>query len=283
MTTKKLLTAKKLLPCLRVNDIYVILRSDGKFIFHYTTNTVDPLGNEELMKMASFDEAPFIAAYDNYMAEKRRKIDEEKKAAEEREAARIAVISERIKNCEDIEELINEFDLKDVETASHWSDLYEGRSGRAIIIGDRQDKEVLDMAIDMLGISGEWGECKHRDGEHHNTFGAIYEADTIDGYREVVERHFSSDHYFWKSKETEAGFLLTEKIKEITEEYADTPEIGLGKVADILNEFDDLESGYYDCNGNLIMPDIELNSDDFTGYSEDVYTYSYAFNLTRKN
>ncbi len=212
---------------------------------------------------------PFVAFYEKGINDK--KIEAKRLAEEARlvEIKRVEDLKLRIEGCESPIELANEFGLKIVETAGHWSDLYEGRSSYAIIIDSLETNEIMEYAKDILNISGEFGELRNRAGEHHHTFNSCY---SLKDYQRGLKLHFSSDKFFYKSQETEQEMYL-EKIKVVED---------IDEVKKLINEFDEIESGYYDCNGNLEMSEKELESEELTGYNYDVYNYNFGFNFESK-
>ena len=286
---EKLVTAKKMLPCVKIENWFVILKTDGTFTFHDQTNAINPYNEdqakgyasffiEKAKQIANFNEAPFIAAFEKFKvdrAEKQRKEAEqlaaEKAAAELAEKNRIASIKKTILACETPSELIEAFALDFIETAGHWSDLHEGRSHYAVKVNSLENYEIMQMAVELLNIEGNFGEAKNRAGEHHWTF-SNYSYD-LKHYQANCKQHFNGDNYFYKSQDQDEEEYTLEKIKE-----ANT----LDEVRKLISKFDDLETGYYDCNGNLMMLESDLEAPDFTGYSEDVYTYTFAFEFKHK-
>lgn len=293
MTTKKVLTAKKHLPCLIIDPKgtgvtwAVIRRSDGTFGIHDSTNYIDPINPpkgyhanhfDNLKSMVDFDEQPFIDAFNNYQQEKETARIKKQYEAIEAEEKRVSELKARIERCETPIELVQEFRLTWVETAGHWSDLYEERSGHAILIGNREEKEIVDMAIDIHGAEGEWGESRNRAGEHHNTFSSFY-CPELNDYQEALQRHFSGDHYFYKSQEDDSDFYLNTVIKDIMEDEDKSDFEKLEAIKESITNWEEIEAGYYDCNGNLEMSEKDLKDADITGYTDDVYTFNYAFRL----
>lgn len=277
---RKLLTAKKLLPCIHTEGWYVIKKDDGTFTFHDTTNTIDPLNGEGFHYLADrvqFDESPFLEAFEKFKVDRelqRQKFLKDKEEVEElarqKEKERLRRLKDDILQCETPSELADRFSFKMIETAGHWSDLYEGRGSYAILIEDRYDYEVMEMAKGLLEIEGEFGECKNRAGEHHHTFSRCY---SLEDYQEGCKRYFSNGHYFYKSQETEEEIML-ERLKEESNSIDD--------VRGWLKAYDEIEDGYYDCNGNLEILEETLEDPDFTGYSEDVYNYQFGFKFQFK-
>ena len=258
-----LFTAKKGLPCIKFigyNDLHIgyVIKKDEEFIFHEHTHTVEAFANHE-------GESDYVDFLLSFQSKKQAALEQAKKQAEERELERITGIEVQIKMCADIDDFLIMFGLKKIDTANHWSDLYEGRSKTAILISNRREFEIVEILQRIHNVSGEFGEAKRRDGEQHSVFYKIYGG--LEGYQDSCKKHFYGDKYFYKSKNDEQEFYL-ERIKE-----ADS----IDDVREILKSFDDIEDGTYDCNGNLIISDETLNDSDFTGYYEDVYRYSFAF------
>lgn len=277
---KKVLTGKKLLPCLIHDGWYTILKDDGTFVVYDTTNTIDPNVESRyahLKDRVNFDEIPFLAALEQFKKkreEERIKREEKIKADEEQarltEIERVSSLTERIRGCETPVELAETFGLKIVELAGHWSDLYEGRSRYGILMSDRADFEIVSIAVDVHDGDGEYGEAKNRAGEHHWTFGGNYY--DLKEYQEALARHFNSDRYFFHSQECDAEFYL-DRIKEAED---------IDDVKKIIRKYDELEEGYYDNSGGLRISQSDLDDPDLTGYSEDVYTYRFCYDVGRK-
>lgn len=131
MTTKKVLTSQKLLPCLIVeNDGVVIQKTSGEFVFHSQTKFISredilksaaPLYNgeekETFLKRFEFDEAPFILAL-----EKKEKAAKEKiKAAKEAEEKRIQDLKNEIATIDNPRDLADYFNLKIVENKNKFN------------------------------------------------------------------------------------------------------------------------------------------------------------------
>lgn len=289
MTTKKVLTAKKLLPCLIIDrdntgvTWAVIQRTDGTFGFHDHTNFIgrediekDPapyyagISRQDFLKNFDFDEKPFIDAFEKFLREKEAARIEKQRSARETEEKRISDLKEEIAACENPRDLADRFKLSVVELASHWSDLYEGRSTIGILISDAKENEILELAKEIHGIDGCFGEARRRDGEHHSTFSETYD---LASYQEGCKKHFNGDNYFYKSQESEKEFYL-EQIKQCED---------IEEVQALIKDYEELEAGYYDCNGNLEISEKQLNNPDFTGYSEDVYSYSFCFKFWQGN
>lgn len=211
---------------------------------------------------------PFIYAFKKYFTDQAAADAAKIEAAKLAETTRISALRERIKKCETPNELADEFGLTKIETAAHWSDLYKGRSKFAVRICNREDAEIMEMAIDILNISGGYGEARHRNGESHSTFSRGYSG--LSDYQIYLLAHFSGDQYFYKSQESEKDFYC-EQIAEAAGEG------DIEKVKSLMSDYEDIEAGYYDCNGNLEMSDEQLNDPDRSGYNYDIYSYSFAF------
>ena len=246
---------------------YVIRKNDNTYQIFDTTNTV--------LAKEPFDEKPFVEWFLNYKelkAEKERIAKEEAIAKEEQ---RIAELKTCILNCKTPVELAEEFGLSLFETAAHWSDLYEGRSRYAVAIANREDYEIVRMAVDLHEIEGIFGEARTRDGEHHSTFNDYgYHTDLSD-YQKALKRHFAGDKFFYKSQEVDADWYCDE-INDAAEDH------DIDKVLALVKEYEELEAGYYDCNGNLEMLEADLEDADIAGYSYDVYNYCFAFEFAYK-
>lgn len=243
-----------------INNEFSVVLIDGKFnVYHNTSRGVDMEATPELIQQ--FSDA-FIA---NQEAREKAREDARIEAARiERE--RIEAIKESVTGLtpQDFE---REFGIKAVETASHWSDLYEGRSSLAFIISSDKELELLETAISVNNWEGKFGELCNRAGEHHHTFSSVYD---LADYRKNCERYFD-DKYFAKSKEIEHDSYL-ERIKEAED---------IDDVRTLLAEFDSIEEGYYSCGGSLVKEGFDF--DDFWGYYYDVYSYSFCYKLPSKD
>lgn len=240
-----------------INNEFSVVLIDGKFnVYHNTSRGVDMEATPELIKQ--FSDA-FIANQE--AREKARKDARIEAARIERE--RIEAIKESVTGLtpQDFE---REFGIKAVETASHWSDLYEGRSTFSFLIGDDKKMEILEIAISANHWEGGFGELCKRDGEHHHTFNSVY---NLEDYRKNCQNYFG-EKYFAKDKENEHDYYM-ERVQNAE---------SLDDVRDILNEFDELVEGYYSCGGSLVKEGLDF--DDFWGYSYDVYAYSFGFCLS---
>lgn len=276
MKTQKVLTNKQGLQSLIINDLNIVVKkTNGEFGIYDSSSTKTTIPTSEQL---DFDELPFIEAFNKWEIAKvtkefQEKQEQEKKIEQTRlnEEKRILDLKERISKCETPRELSDEFGLSIIETASHWSDLYKGHSKYAVQISNREEFEIMEMAQSIYNIDGSFGESKKRAGEHHHTFDKVYNG--MDGYQKYLKTHFSGNNYFYKSQENCEDFYM-EQIKEASD---------IEEVKKIISNFDELEGGYYDCNGNLEITDEELNDDDLSGYSQDVYHFSFSFQFDYKN
>jgi hypothetical protein len=286
MTTQKVLTAKKLLPCLLIENWAVIQRTDGTFGFHDHTHylTIEQAKNqnqsEDFLKKFEFDEKPFIDAFEKFLKEKEVARIEKQIAAKEAEAKRIEELKKEIEDCQTPKELAEKFNLSVVELASHWSDLYEGRSTMGILISDAKENEILELTKEIHDVDGRFGEARRRDGEHHSTFSEVYD---LASYQEGCKKHFNGDNYFYKSEESEADIYIDDFIKDIMENDSLTAFEKMEAIEETCKQWRGIEAGYYDCNGNLEIEEEKLESADFTGYYEDVYSYSFCFKFWQGN
>jgi hypothetical protein len=275
MKTVKKFTSKKLRPCLVVMDDvsvnYVVL-SDGIFTAYDHTNTVDSYLNTTVETHWPHEkEAEFIAFFEKTMKNRKEEAERKQQEAKEAEEKRINGLKDRIASCEMPVELATEFGLEFAETAGHWSDLYEGRSGYAVLIRNLEEYEIVQLAIVMHNIEGSWGECKHRAGEHHHNFSNMY--GDLSDYQENVKRYYNGDGFFYRSKDSESEYYL-EQIKEMDD---------MEEIAEKVKEWQKIEAGYYDCHGNLEISEDALESPELTGHCYDVYSYTYAFGFAYKN
>jgi hypothetical protein len=181
------------------------------------------------------------------------------------EKQRIVDLRLRIGKCETPREFADEFNLHIIETGNHWSDLYEGRSHYGINILNSKEFEIIELAIEIHNIDGNYGESKRRDGENYSTFYNKY--DGLEDYQNNLKSYFNGDNYFYKSQETDEEFYI-EQIKECTT---------IDDVKSLIEKFDEIESGYYDGNGNIEISDKDLNDGDLTGYRSDIYTFQFCY------
>jgi hypothetical protein len=264
MKTKKIITKKGYTAVIIEDEFTSIVLVNGNYNIYLNSPTYgkpceDQSGQE-----------PFIKAYEDFKNKKESERLEKIEIARIAEEKRIQEIKDTALQCESPSELIDSFNLTIVETASHWSDLYEGRSGYAIKINSRQEFEDFEIIKNILNINGEYVELRNRAGEHHCTSNSQYD---LDSYQKALKNHFNGDHFFFSSKETEHDLYL-EKIKEADD---------IEEIESILKDYNKIETGYYDCNGNLEMLEEDLESDNITGYRYDVYSYFFGFEFTNKN
>ena len=259
-------TGKQGLNAIIIDKHVVVEKNDKSFGIYDADSTNTGITNLD------FDETPFLEAFKKWEIEKLNKIAEkvaEKerliRESKEKEEKRITELKEQISNCNSPSELADAFGLSQIETASHWSDLYEGRSKNAMLISSREEFEIIELAKEIHDWEGEFGEAKRRDGEHHSTFMEVWNG--MNGYQKCLKDHFNTDKYFYRSKETDENIFL-DQIKDCD---------NIEDIKGIISTYEELEDGYYDCNGNLEISDEDLNYDELTGYSEDVYTYSFAY------
>lgn len=255
-------TCKKGLPVVKINQAFVVQKSNGKYGVYPSCN---------MQESGSFDEAPFIQAYEEWKIK--------------REEERIAVIQaekeaherwvEWVSNSIDPDDLGERLQMKTVETATHWSELYNGKSGKALLIESQAQLDNLKLAIGLLNIKGEFGEAKHRAGQHYHEFTADASWDNIESYRSDVKSYLL-DKGFWKDRDTEQDLYL-EKLQEAINEN------DIDAVDEIMEEYKDIKPGIYDDRATLIISEDDLNSHDFCGYDYDVYTYSLAFKFDDPN
>lgn len=243
-----------------INNEFSVVLIDGKFnVYHNISRGASFEATPEQIKQ--FSEA-FIA---NQVAREKAREDARIETARiERE--RIEALQESVRGLtpQDFE---NNFGIKAVETASHWSDLYEGRSSFAFIISSDEELELLETAISVNNWEGEFGELCKRDGAHHHTFNSVYD---LANYRKNCENYFDEE-YFAKDKESEEESYM-ERIKEAE---------SMDDVREIMKEFDEMEEGYYSCSGSLVMSGLSFS--DFWGYYYDVYAYSFGYRLPSKD
>lgn len=243
-----------------INNEFSVVLIDGNFnVYHNTSRGASFEATPE--QIQQFSEA-FIA---NQVAREKAREDARIEAARI-ESERIEALQESVRGLtpQDFE---NQTGIKAVETASHWSDLYEGRSSFAFIISSDEELELLETAISVNNWRGEFGELCKRDGAHHSTFSSVY---GIEDYRKNCERYFD-EKYFAKDKESEEESYM-ERIKEAE---------SMDDVREIMKEFDEMEEGYYSCGGSLVMSGLSFS--DFWGYYYDVYSYSFGYRLPSKD
>jgi len=271
MDTKKVLTKGGNYAVIVNNDFSIVKKEDQFFFYPNVTNGT--ICEDQ-------DASEFLEALEIHNAKLRANEAAKKEEAREKERQRIADLEKEITECKTPKELAEKFNLPVVELASHWSDLYEGRSTFGILISDAKENEILELAKEIHNIDGVFGEAKRRDGEHHSTFS---ETCDLKSYQKGCKEHFSGDHYFYKSPEDEADFYISDLIKDIIDDEDLTAFEKMEAIKGTVKSWEDIEPGYYDCNGNLEISDNDLNSPDFTGYYQDVYSYSFCFKFWQGN
>jgi hypothetical protein len=166
----------------------------------------------------------------------------------------------------EIKELTN---MEAVYVCSHWSSLYEGRAKLGVIISSQKDIDELDAK----GIDYELKICRRRDGSQYYEPSNTILYDFKDAQNRLRMHFADNNHYSYRSEETEIPYLK-ECIKEIADTDFDTIEEFKNEILEIFDKYKYFEAGYYDCNGNLIISEEEINADNFSGYREDVWRYS---------
>jgi hypothetical protein len=161
---------------------------------------------------------------------------------------------------------------------SHWNDLYNGIARIGIFISNQQELESLKD----LGFDFEIMICKKRDGSE------FFEPVNIGLYnfedaQNRLKMHFTaSNDYFYQNNETIAQ-AAQNRLKDLLNDdftsIADLEE----QVLEVLEPFKGKQEGYYDCNDNLIISDEDINSPDFCGYYEDVWSYAIFAVIEPKN
>ena len=273
MIIKKGITKKSKLKVVEIDNGQghvrtVQLNSNGEFNIAGKMNFVPTTPDTD------FGEIPFIQFYDKFIEKENLKRLEKERIAKETEDKRIADITERILKCSNPNELIREFNFSEICLANHWNELYSGayKMGVSLVYAEA---EIMEMAVKLLNISGDFGEGKHRDGHDYSEFTHIYGG--LKGYQENAIDYFNnSNDYFHKSQESEKEFIL-EQIKDA----ADNKDID--EVRCLLNMYDELVDGYYDCNNRLILESKTLHHKKFNGYNEDVYNYFFCFQFEHKS
>lgn len=210
--------------------------------------------------------AEFTAAFNSIQEGKEATIEQVKAEIAEAERLRIQKIEESVKGMTP-SEFSDSFGVKVQETASHWNDLYNGRSSFAFIIDDNETLELVEIAETVNNWGGEYGELCRRDGEHHSTFSSVYD---LKSYRKNCEKYFD-EKYFAKSKEIEEDSFL-ERMKDAE---------SIDEIREAMNEYDEMEEGYYSCGGSLVYEGFDFSN--FWGYYYDVYGYSFGYKLPSKS
>lgn len=276
LITTKAVTARKSLPALIVSfedgNSYAVFR-DKKGEYHVTSPTSARLADHD------FPEAPFLEYLDSVLADRQEEARVKQEEAQAAERQRLENLKSVIRDCPTPHHLADVFDIDIVETGEHWSDLLEGRSRAAFLIASSEDKEIIDLAIELHRAEGEWGEACRRDGAHHSTFTAA-PYDDLSDYQAHMKDYYMGTDFIYRSPEDDAG-IFAEKIRDILD--GDGSDGGkMEDIAAIMQDRADLVPGYYNCNGNLAIADADLEDPELTGYHEDVYTYNYAYRIDCK-
>ena len=249
------------------NQISVVKREglEPLFNLYYNEAKGSSLPNDETL------ENEFKTAYLEILAEKEKALEEKRNAEILAERKRIEEIESSVKAMTP-QEFAEYYNISTVETASHWSDLYEGRSSFAFNITSHEENELVEIASSINDWGGEFGELKNRAGEHHNTFNRFYD---LEDYQKGCENYIN-DNFNFKSKKTEESFYF-EVIKEKIENEEITT---IEEISDFLKDFENMEEGYYDGNENLVFENFDFKN--FFGYSYDVYYYNFGYRLPSK-
>lgn len=203
----------------------------------------------------------FTQAYLDLVEGEKERLENEKKEYEE-----------ALKGLETPYDISEYLGLRNVEVASHWNDLHTGKSTRGIIVTSKKELEEL---LDCLRINGiedfEEGEFRNRAGEHHHTFNSHY---SHKDYEDRCIQHFD-EKLFYRSKDTEED-LIRERLIDMLEDGTD-----MEYITKEVEEYNNLEVGWYNNGGSLVVAEEEFEGGVF-GYSEDVYTYRYGINFTKR-
>lgn len=207
----------------------------------------------------------FTEAFLDHFKKKAEREEAQRREAEEKERERIQGIKDVVQGMTP-QDVASYYNLSTAETAGHWNDLYSGKSSFAILINSHEENEIIQIAANVNNWLGEFGETKHRAGEHHSNFSGVYD---LEAYQNNVESYFG-DKYFYKDQETEKEYFL-----EIIKEAED-----METVLELTEEFNELQPGYY-VNGEYLV--YEGNDfSNFFGYSYDVYEHNFAYNFPSK-
>jgi hypothetical protein len=171
-----------------------------------------------------------------------------------------------MKTIAEIEELTN---MDAVYVCNHWSDLYEGREKLGVFISSQKDIDKLNGIISNFELM----ICRKRDGsEFYEPFN--YNFYDFKDAQKRLRMHFTDNNdYFYKDDETEIPYLK-ECIKEIADADFDTIEEFKNEILKLFDEYKNFKAGYYDCNGDLVISEEDINAEDFSGYREDVWVYA---------
>lgn len=236
-----------------INDTFTVVKNENKYTLY--RNIAGGLEIESTSELITEFSKQFSILLENEQKTKEQIQAEKQEAERERIAEMEEMISGLTPN-----EFADIFKITRVETAWHWSDLYEGRSTFSLLISSNEEFELLEMAIRLNGWGGEFGELKNRAGEHHSTFSAFYD---LEDYRKRCDAYLN-EQFFYRDQETEEESTL-QTINE-----AETIEAA----REALNYYDNLQAGYYCNSGTFICSPVGHN---FWGYCYDVYSYSFGF------
>ncbi len=216
-------------------------------------------------------EEEFSLAYFNILEEQMKALEEKRKEEREKEVKRINEIKNTVKGMTP-QNFADFYSISTFETAQHWSYLYEGRSSFALQISSQKEYELIKIASEENNWGGEFGELKNRAGEHHNTFNGFYD---LEDYQKRCEQYFNEE-FTLKTKETEQ-----ESFFELIKEKIENEEITtMEEISDFIKDFENMEDGYYNGNGNLEFENFDFKN--FFGYSYDVYYYKFGYRLPSK-
>lgn len=230
-----------------VNGQFTVVKNEEKVPIY---NVYQNIGGGQPIEPTEELINEFSTAFLEFQEEKEKAIELKRQQAIEAENQRIRDIKESVSGMTPNDFCIC-YSIDTAETAKHWSDLYENRSSFALIINNKEDLELVEIAASINNWGGEFGELRNRDGEHHYTFDSFYD---IADYRKRCENYFS-EQFNAKDKGSEDEFYL-ERIKEAE---------SIDDIRGLLKEFDDIEDGYY-CNGDsLVYSGFDFS--DFLGLS----------------
>lgn len=249
------------------NNIYSVVKNDEGYNFYPNISN----GSEMTPAVEVISE--FENALSAHFAEIEEQKKQEAKEAAEAEDKRINDIISTVKGItpQDVKEFGN---MKSVETAIHWSDLHKGTSGKAIIINNEEEYELMQIAIRENGWENdcELQEIRHRGGDHHwQPCGWVLDPQD---YARNCERYFSEKYDYWNKDDMEQH-----EIENIADLIKDDKISTLDELQAILTDIDNKENGYY-CGESLVTGDIDTTKG-FFGYSYDVYEYSLAYIFKR--
>ena len=128
-----------------INDEFSVVKNLDKepayCMYHNVSNGVDIEATPELIE-------EFTTQFQTIEKRNEEEREEKRQAALEAERQRIKDLEDFIKGMTP-QDFGEAFNLKTVETASHWSDLYEGRSSFALVISSYEElKKLTDMVLE---------------------------------------------------------------------------------------------------------------------------------------